>query len=285
MAIVFNGRSFAKLLEEKLATRVKEFPTATRVKTVTFIEDEGSMLYTRLKKQAAERIGISYEPVECSIKDDPKQIETLIFKASQDPLVSGVMIQKPAASVFDGVFPSAWWGELVKAIDPEKDVDCLTPENLIRVKDGTGKIYPATVKAVLSILEQSRVVLNITPDIFKRQSVAIVGRSDIVGKPLSWILGNSHDRVELFGRDNLPNDLLQFDIVISAVGKSGLIHGDKLKDGVILIDVGSPKGDIDFESSVTKAAFITPVPGGVGPLTVASLMENIINIKRKSLED
>lgn len=281
MSLVFNGRAFAQQKEKLLALEVGKLNRNLRVKSFTFIEDAGSVMYTRLKTQAATRIGISYESVEHSIKDDPKAIALEIYEAGKDPVITGVMIQKPSAAVFGSSFPVDWWGQLISVIEPTKDVDCLTPVNLSAIKKGEFKILPATVQAVLSILDQAKQDLNVPGADWRQMSVAIVGRSDIVGKPLSWVLETKHNKVELFGRDNLPRDLSGFDIVISAVGKPNLISGDRLKEGGIVIDVGSPKGDIEFETAVVRSAFITPVPGGVGPVTVVSLMENCVETGRK----
>jgi methylenetetrahydrofolate dehydrogenase (NADP+) / methenyltetrahydrofolate cyclohydrolase len=282
MPIVFNGRAFAKEKEIELAGVVSGLQTKIRVKTFTFREDQGSALYTRLKSEAAGRIGISYEAIECSIKDSQAEIIEQIFNASKDPQIAGVMVQKPAKSVFMENFPNTdfndWWEKLTNAIDPKKDVDCLTKKNLIALSSGEKVVLPATVKAVISILEHAKTELNISQSDWKQKRVAIIGRSDIVGKPLSWVLKDKFNRVELFGRENIPNDLKAFDIVVSAAGKPNLISEMMIEDGIILVDVGAPKGDVDFENVVSHTAFITPVPGGVGPVTVISLMENIVQI-------
>lgn len=282
MSIVFNGRAFAREKEEELTKVVSKLGTKIRVKTFTFSEDQGSVLYTRLKSEAAGRIGISYEAVECSIKTSQREIIEQISRASSDEQIAGVMVQKPAKSVFMENFPdldfSEWWGKLTDAIDPSKDVDCLTKKNLIALSSGGRTVLPATVKAVISILEHAKTELNISQNDWKQKSVAIIGRSDIVGKPLSWVLKDKFDRVELFGRENIPNDLKAFDIVLSAAGRPNLITSEMIKSDSIIIDIGAPKGDVDFENVVENTAFITPVPGGVGPVTVISLMENIAEI-------
>lgn len=270
--------------ENELIKAVAQLDTAIRVKTFTFKEDQGSVLYTRLKSEVAKKIGISYEAVECSIKDSSKEIVEQIFNASSDQQVTGVMVQKPAKSVFAQNFPdinfNEWWGNLTDAIDPKKDVDCLTKKNLIALSSGEKVIMPATVKAVISILEHAQQELHIAQNEWKEKRVAIIGRSDIVGKPLSWVLKDKFDYLELFGRENIPNDLKDYDIVVSAAGKPNLISGEMIKEGSIVVDVGSPRGDVDFEKVVGNTAFITPVPGGVGPVTIVSLMENVLDLTR-----
>ena len=287
MSLLFDGKAFAQLKENKLREEVAILSRKgiqLRVKTFVFTEDEGSRLYTRLKKAAAERIGIIYEPVEHSLSDSLERIVKEIEIASHDPSITGVMVQKPAKSSWknEKMEFSLWWGELTKAIDPAKDVDCLTDTNLHSIQSGEGIILPATVQAVVSILEEAKYKLHVSDEDWEQKSVVILGRSDIVGKPLSWVLLGHHKRVDIFGKSDMPNTVRTYDIVISAVGKEALVAGDMVPDGVVAIDVGAPKGDIEFESVEPRAAFLTPVPGGVGPVTVVSLMENVLEIYRRS---
>ncbi len=280
MSIVFNGRALAKQQEQTLLSKLKgKHP---QVKSFTFSEDEASVLYTHLKQAVAKRLGIVYEPVIRSTRDNPLGLVQEIQAVSLDPGITGVMIQKPIKDIFQSQVPQVdfepWWSQLVTSINPRKDIDCLTPSNLTAVKAGNPKILPATVKAVLAILEDAKTQLSVSPQAWKQKTVAVIGRSDIVGKPLYWVLREQHEKVELFGRDNLPLDLSTFDIIISATGTSGLISGDMIAPDVIAIDVGSPKGDFEYETTVKKAAFLTPVPGGVGPMTVISLMDTIVSL-------
>lgn len=284
MSIVFNGRAFAKQKEERLVQEISRLDQKITVKSFTFVEDEGSVLYTKLKQQAAGRVGINFESIEVSLSDKVGDLVEKIYEASKQYNVNGVMVQKPAASVFQSGFPTDWWDELTAAILPEKDIDCLTKDNLIKIKEGKPLVLPATVQAVISILDEAKQVLNIGGQKWRDSRVAVIGRSNIVGKPLSWCLKERHNVVELFGRDNLPRDLTEFDIVVSAVGKEKLISGNLLKSGSIVIDVGAPRGDVDFESAVSETAFITPVPGGVGPVTVVSLLENIVLVNSSTKE-
>src|SRR5258708_4592679 len=283
MSIIFDGKAYAHTKEEQLADKVRSLMSHGKilhVRTFVFREDKGSILYTNLKKAAALRLGIMYEPVEHSITDDLSVLIKEIVKAGKNASITGIMIQKPAKNVFSDYLPASnfesWWQTLTAAIAPQKDVDCLTKVNLEKLETGEGKLLPATVQAIISILEEAKKELKLSDEIWQRKSVAIIGRSDIVGKPLSWVLKRQQRKVDLFGKSDMPSDLKAFDIVICAVGKEGLITGDMIKDGAVVIDVGAPKGDIEFESVAKKAAFITPVPGGVGPITVVSLMENVV---------
>lgn len=280
MSRVFNGKAFASEQETELQKQVvhlKSKGIQLRVKTFVFREDEASLLYTRLKLASATRIGISYEPEEVSLATRSDELVALIEKASSDPDICGVMVQKPSKATFEnegGADFGEWWKKLTDAIDPKKDIDCLTTTNAKKIEQGEARILPATVQAVVSILAYAKRVLSVGDREWKEKKVAIIGRSDIVGKPLSWVLATQHVHVDIFGKRDMPESLLAYDIVVSAVGVPGLIT--QVKEGAIVIDVGSPKGDVDYETTVSKTVFITPVPGGVGPVTVISLMMNIV---------
>lgn len=282
MAIIFDGKKTAADTEAKLQAQVAADEAAgkhRRVVTFVFMEDEGSVIYANLKLKAAERIGIDYIPIECHLNGSLIHLTTMICYQAADPTVTGVMIQKPTKAVFqannpDGDFAS-WWKTLTDAIDPAKDIDGLT---------GKSKFLPATVKACLTILDIAKASLNISDVEWQQNKVLVLGRSDIVGKPLAERLQSSFALVDNFGKAEfsalLQSDkakLAAYDIVIAAVGVPDLIAGDLLKEGVIAIDVGSPQGDMERKSVEAKAAFLTPVPGGVGPMTVISLMENIVS--------
>lgn len=210
-----------------------------------------------------------------------------------------------------------WWEGLTSKIDPEKDADCLTQTNLKKVYDGSWTILPATVKAVLTILgiaysgsglgvrgsgfgyvggNQWAVLRHTSASLstsaqdkwtvaseqkFKGVRVAVVGRSELVGKPLAVILTQKGAEVTLCGSDtkDLAAKVRQAEVVISATGIPGIIKGNMVKEGAVVIDVGSPKGDVLYPEVIRKARFITPVPGGVGPMTVISLMENMTALR------
>jgi methylenetetrahydrofolate dehydrogenase (NADP+) / methenyltetrahydrofolate cyclohydrolase len=280
---LFDGKAFASVREQELKVRVQELKdrgVSLRVKTITFVEDKGSRLYTKLKAAAATRLDISYEPVEFSLSEDMGFLVQTIREASVDAKLLGIMIQKPSKAVWTSVTRrpgdqfAGWWDELTNAIDPRKDIDGLTAHS---------KVLPATVKACLTILEEARKVLEVSESDWKQKKVLVIGRSDIVGKPLTYHLRKAGHAVENAGRTELSLYPLPlpFDLIISATGVANLINGEKIKDGSILIDVGAPSGDIELSSVQDKASFVTPVPGGVGPVTVVSLMENILEVAKK----
>lgn len=253
---------FLKLGVEKLTKKIGRKPTLVAMELA---DDEGSRLYLKLKKAVAERVGIEFKVIKVS---DTLCTKYLILKVKAD----GIFIQHPRG------YDKQRWQELADQIPPEKDVDCLTSENLNLIKEGKPRFLPATVKAVLYCLEKYAI---------RNKRVVILGRSPILGLPLYHWLKNLGAKVTLLHSQSTVNDsrlaIHSADIVISAVGKPKIITGDMVKKGVIAIDCDSPVGDIDFGSVKQKASAITPVPGGVGPLTVVSLMENVLEAARASV--
>ena len=166
--------------------------------------------------------------------------------------------------------------EIVETIIPTKDVDCLTAVNLGRLMMGEMTLLPATVRGIWEILGKA----GINEKTIVGKNVSVLGRSDIVGKPLANLLINRGATVTVCHHQtkDLACLIKRADIVISATGSPNLVKGEMVKEGAIVIDVGSPKGDVDFGSVVKKASFITPVPGGVGPMTVVSLLENFLDL-------
>lgn len=293
--LIFDGKKFAKAKEvelKKTITELKRNGKKFNVRTFTFEEDEGSRLYTKLKRVSAESVGISYEPQEVSLLDDPGLIIQNIREMSFDPSITGIMVQKPAKSVWTEISrqdPSQfekWWEELTNSIDPAKDVDCLTESNLRKVYTNRspsleGVLLPATVRAVLSILENAQSELHIEDSEWKAKKILVLGRSDIVGKPLTHMLRIQGHTVNNVGRKELPDVAAkEYEIIVSAAGSPNVVTGDMVSDKSVVIDVGSPTNDVDRSTVERKAAFLTPVPGGVGPVTVISLMENIVSVQK-----
>lgn len=285
---IFDGISFAQEREENLAKPVRMLTASTskRPVIVSFVpvEDSGSQLYTQKKLEAAERVGIEFRSQLFSMQDNVETLISAIQTHNVDQAVTGIMIQKPAKKNWVGQGRvenfQTWWHKLVQVIEPTKDVDGLTPVVQQAIEQGSWEalhyVLPATAKAILLVLEQAGVQKN--------QRIAIIGRSDIVGKPTHFVLKNRGFQSELLGRVELDarlqdgRNLLDFDVIVSATGTQNLITGDLVKTGVTLIDVGEPRPDIDRLSVEEKAKFLSPVPGGIGPVTVVSLLENAFEL-------
>lgn len=292
--ILFDGYQFAQEREKLLQKRVAELSSrgiSLTVAAILFEEDKGSQLYTGLKQQAAERVGIEYRVFTFSLKDAVEKVTETLHQLNKDPKITGIIIQKPWRKTWEtavgenaqntaGNFAS-WWNSLVTQIAPAKDVDGLHPETLEAVKHGSWKaekkVLPATAKAVLSILESAQLL--------KQVKYLVIGKSDILGKPLFYALQNMGFSVEMIGRKELEERVLtgqqleDADVVISATGQYQLVTGEMLKKGAAVVDVGEPRPDIERQSVEKVAHFLTPVPGGVGPVTVVSLLENAVELQ------
>lgn len=265
--MVFNGKEFAEKIEEGLR--------GSTGKLVIMVTDgnESGRVYGKMKKELGERIGVEVQIVQ--IANDKLQInlKSQIEKLANDPEVKGIMVQLPIVGL-----GKEETQKVLDLIPVEKDVDGLTSENLNHIKTGEQLYLPATVKAVGKVMDEAIRVVSLDID---KMRVAVVGSAGMVGKPLVDQLKRFGFEVGEFDESILKQvqddtNLKEYDVVISAVGKEGLIKPEMLKDGVVAIDVGFPKGDFSPEVE-KKAAFFTPVPGGVGPVTVVSLFENLVN--------
>lgn len=316
--IIFDGYSRAAqkeaVLKKRLATLQLSEPPV--IAALLFTEDAGSQLYTRLKAEAAGRVGIGYETYPFSLQDDLSDIIDEIHNINSDPHVTGLIIQKPSKSLWLGQRGNvsdpqaaasafqAWWSQLVTQIDPDKDVDGLHPKTLAAIEKGTWEaeklVMPATARAIMDILSVAACQLTdqpISPDynqvallkFLAGKKITVLGKSDIVGKPVYFALKAKNCDVEMIGSQELKarienkTYLLESDVIISSTGRAKLITGELIKPDTIVIDVGEPKPDVDQTSVATKALFLTPVPGGVGPMTVVSLLENALALLQKKV--
>lgn len=294
-AKVFDGNEFAGNREKILKKKISELGFTPKMVSVFFAEDMGSVLYTNLKQQAADRLGVNFHPEEVTLETPLKSIKQIINHYSKSGEFQAVMVQKPSRDSVIGLSEvnklgfKNWWERITAEINIEKDMDCLHPVNLERIYRGNWKIIPGTARAVISILESGKIP-------FKGKETAVVGKSDLVGKPLAYVLAQNGAQVYLCGSEGLvarnigsqftkevePEDLEsvvgEAEIVISATGKVNLIKGRMIKKGAVVIDVGWPVGDVEFLTVKEEASFVTPVPGGVGPVTVISLMENLLDL-------
>ncbi len=255
-AKIFDGKAVADNLLVSVHERVKTLGIAPKVISFYKEDDPASKLYTRIKKQKAESVGIEFEDrkmhgTEEAIKE--------IREIGEDRGVCGIIVQHPTGEF---AFTPDRWDMLIEAIPPGKDIDGLRHDS---------PFVPATVRAIMVALSFAKVNL-------KEAHVAVVGATGMVGRPLVRELRERGGKIREI--DETTQDVWyqtkNADVVISAVGQHNLIHGDQLREGAVIIDCGSPGGDVDFESARAVASFLTPVPGGIGPLTVACLLENIV---------
>jgi len=288
--IIFDGYQTASQIEAELKSKVQNLVKQgkkLKIASILFQEDQGSKLYTQLKKDAASRVGINYQVSNFAMAADLDLVMQQIQKENEDPTVTGIIIQKPWTSSWvqitgrDRSEFENWWQLLTDQIDQKKDVDGLKSTTLASIKDNSwqqkGYVLPATAAAVVTILNKNQIDLT-------NKKVILVGKSNLLGVPLFYYLKNQQIDTQLLGSVDLKKRLdsglalKDADLLISSTGQNNLITGDMLKPGVVAVDVGEPKGDFDFPTVSQVASFITPVPGGVGPMTVVSLLENAISL-------
>ncbi|MEK7521596.1 MAG: bifunctional 5,10-methylenetetrahydrofolate dehydrogenase/5,10-methenyltetrahydrofolate cyclohydrolase [Patescibacteria group bacterium] len=262
-ATIFNGKLAAADILTDVRGRVMKLKEAPKLLSFYNPKDSASVLYTRIKKQKAENVGIEFEERPTSLGElrgiGYDEIVEQIVEAGREQSITGVLIQHPTGEYS---VEEEDWKRLVNAINPKKDVDGLRADS---------PFVPATVRAVLVALDFSGID-------YKGCKIAVVGATGMVGRPLVRVLRKMGAKVREI--DERTRDIWfqtkASDVLISCVGKPNLIHGDMIKKGAVVVDVGSPGGDVNFESAQAVASFITPVPGGIGPLTVASLLKNTV---------
>ena len=271
MTVIFDGKTFVKEKKVDLVKKVK-YLSKKGIKpclaSVYLASDPGSVLYTRLKGQAAKEVGIKFLSFKIN-SNNVSEIIPIVERLSKDSSVHGILVQKPSGS---NDFKNKEWAKIALSISPQKDVDCLSPENLGLLLIGNPRFIPATVLSVLKVLEFSRVNLN-------GKKIVIIGTSEILGKPLSHILTDRGATVSLLHKKTADISYYskEADILISATGNPEIIGKDLVRENSIIIDVGAPNGDVKTKEVLGKVSFLSPVPGGVGPMTIQSLLENLIN--------
>lgn len=255
-AKIFDGKRMSSRMLLDLARRVKKLGFTPKLVSFYKPDDPGSALYTRIKEQKAREVGIEFEAIEIFRVTD---VVGKIREMGEMEGVTGILVQHPSGEFS---FHPDHWEALVGAIPPQKDVDGLRDYSLF---------IPATVRAIMVAMDQAGVKIS-------GCKIAVVGSKGMVGSRLVSVLKEKDARVSEI--DNTTTDIWfqtkSSDVVVSCAGVSKLISGEMIKKGAVVIDVGAPGGDVDFQSVVNRASFVTPVPGGIGPLTVACLLANVV---------
>ena len=290
MSVRFDGRLFAQRKLENVAQQATQWKLERhrQPKIVSFFpyEDHASVAYSKLKRRDAQQVGIEYDARPLSLRLPRSVWLHQMREVLADKMVDGVMVQKPAAQRYMEVTGhgyehfSRWWDGISESIPPEKDVDCLSPLSLFSLEKETsrdsltGLVLPATAQAVIDIaLDLSWGLENL-----RKKKVVVIGRSVIVGKPVSLAFGILGVSCELISSQaDLGKILPEADVIVSASGKANLVQPSWVKEGSILIDVGAPFPEF-ADGCAEKAGAWTPVPGGVGPVTRACLLENLFRL-------
>jgi methylenetetrahydrofolate dehydrogenase (NADP+)/methenyltetrahydrofolate cyclohydrolase len=276
--IEMTGRELAKAIETNVAQTIKDQKMKLALAVVLIGSDAASEKYVEIKKKACERVGISFQLFRFAKNDKQVEVQKLIEKLNHDKNFSGIVVQLPLP---DGFVPN----ELLETIKPAKDVDGLNSYNLGRLVKGLTGIFPATAEGIINLLRYYQIPIT-------GKKVTIIGQSNLVGKPLALMLLNEEATVLLANKftPSVKELTLESDIVISAVGIPKLVKASMIKSGATVVDVGTSffegkiVGDVDFEKVSKKVGFITPSPGGVGPMTVAMLLSNVLKVATESFE-
>lgn len=274
-ANIIDGKKIAEDLKNEIANqvevRVKSGKRRPGLAVILVGDDPASQVYVRNKTNACEKIGFKSEAVVLPSSTQQEELEKLIDGFNESPEIDGILVQLPLPKHLNS-------DALLERIKPDKDVDGFHPFNLGRLAQRLPLLRPCTPKGIVTLLES-------TGQTIRGKDAVIVGASNIVGRPMGLELllaGCTVTTTHRFTR-NLPEKVSQADIVVVAAGKPGLVKGEWIKPGAIVIDVGinrlddgSLVGDVEYEVAKERAGWITPVPGGVGPMTVATLMENTL---------
>lgn len=273
-AKIIDGKALAAGFRQELKKKVEQLKTAGIFPGLAVIlagDDQASKIYVRNKQRVCEELGIKSWKYQLPEDVSQEELIGLIKKLNTDPEVSGILVQLPLPAHLDSA-------AVLNAVAPTKDVDGFHPVNLGLLTAGRPWVTPCTPAGVMELIRETGV------EIAGKECV-VVGRSNIVGKPLSLLLLQEHGTVTVCHSRtrNLDEVCRRADILVAAAGRAGLIHGGMIKTGAVVIDVGINRneqgkvvGDVDFASAVEKAGAITPVPGGVGPMTIAMLMKNTV---------
>ncbi len=275
---ILDGKSLSNKIKQTVKEEVKTLQKQTITPGLAVVlvgANPASAAYVNMKSKACKEAGIYSIVHEMPETISQEKILEIIDMMNKNPNIDGILVQLPLPKHIDTT-------AILEAIDPKKDVDGFHPYNVGRVVAGLDGFVPATPYGVMELLKE----YNIDP---KSKNVCIVGASNIVGKPMATLLLNANASVDIchIYTDNLKTHTLNADIICVGVGVVNLIKEDMVKDGTIVIDIGINRldngklvGDVDYDAVSQKCSYITPVPGGVGPMTIAMLLQNTIKAAR-----
>ena len=271
MYTIIDGKKLAQKIRLELKTEAEKFKTKPKLAVILVGNDQASKIYVRNKSKACEEVGIEYEEHVLEETTKMGDLLGLIEKLNSDDSINGILLQAPLPKHLE-------INRAFEKISPIKDVDGFNPINVGKLLIGEDTFISCTPYGIIKMLEEYNIPIQ-------GKNAVVVGRSNIVGKPLVQCLLNKNATVTICHSktENLINYTRNADILISAVGKANLITADMVKEGATVIDVGMNRnnngklcGDVDFENVKEIARYITPVPGGVGPMTITMLMNNVI---------
>lgn len=273
--MILDGKAVSEKRLELLKEMIEESGLYPRLATVIVGEDPASQMYVRMKHRACERVGIGSIGIDLPADASTERVLEVVVKLNNDPDINGILVQLPLP-------PGVDTGRVINAVAPNKDVDGFHPCNIGRLFSGDPLFAPCTPQGIMTILEEYRIPIA-------GKHAVVIGRSIDVGRPMAALLLNADATVTICHSKtgDLKEVARRADILVSAVGKARFVGPDMVKEGAAVIDVGINHdedgklcGDVDFEAVKDVAGAITPVPGGVGPMTIATLMENTFKAAR-----
>ncbi|MCH5194491.1 MAG: bifunctional methylenetetrahydrofolate dehydrogenase/methenyltetrahydrofolate cyclohydrolase FolD [Oscillospiraceae bacterium] len=281
MAQIIDGKAVSAKVKEavrKEAEELKKQGTEIGLAVVIVGNNSASRVYVNNKKKACEEVG--FNSYEYALPEETTEAELLelVERLNNDDKVNGILVQLPLPKQIDE-------NSIINAIRPDKDVDAFHPQNVGHIMIGDFSFLPCTPAGVMELIAETGV------DVCGKKCV-VIGRSNIVGKPMAMLLLHKHGTVTICHSrtQNLAEICAEADILVAAVGKAKFVTPDMVKEGAVVIDVGMNRdengklcGDVDYDACFDKAGYITPVPGGVGPMTIAMLMKNTLTAAKMKM--
>ncbi len=283
MAKIIDGKAVSAAVKHRVkeeCDRLKAKGVTPGLAVVIVGDDPASRVYVNNKKKACELVGFHSEEYALPEQTTQEELLDLVDKLNADKKIHGILVQLPLPKHLDDK-------AVIAHIDPNKDVDAFHAENVGKIMIGEYSFLPCTPAGVMELLASENIEVE-------GKSCVVIGRSNIVGKPMAMLLLHKNGTVTIAHSrtKNLKEICLGADIIVAAVGIPKFLKGDMVKDGAVVIDVGMDRdengklcGDVDFAEVEPKASYITPVPGGVGPMTIAMLMQNTLTAAKNSINE
>ncbi len=273
MAVIIDGIKLSEKIQLELKERVdilKKQNIKPQITVIRVGRNPASIIYIKYKRAACEKIGIKFNEIILNENIEEKELIQVIEEQNKNNAIHGILVQFPLPDHIDQI-------KIMNAIKPEKDVDGLNEKNNQKLIQGKGVLVPCTPKGIMRIFTEYNINL-------KNKEVVVIGRSKIVGAPMATMLRNAGANVIVCHTEtkDIPSETRRADIVIVAAGSPLLLKEDMVKEGVVVVDVGITRidnkiiGDVDYKKIKDKSKYITPNPGGVGPMTITMLLSNLI---------
>ena len=283
MAKIIDGKAISKQIREEIAAERAKFTAKSGITpglaVIIVGEDPASQVYVCNKRKACDEVGFYSESYELPAETTQEELEALVEKLNNDDNIHGILVQLPLPKHLDET-------RVLLKINPEKDVDAFHPYNVGKIMIGDYSFLPCTPAGVMALIERSGI------DVCGKKCV-VIGRSNIVGKPMAMLLLHSHGTVTICHSrtQNLASICKEADVLVAAIGKADFVGADMIKEGAVVIDVGMNRkadgkltGDVNFAEAEPLASYITPVPGGVGPMTITMLMQNTLTAAKNKVK-